>query len=256
MTSTAVVPAGEVEDDFGLGDVNTNVVPRVSVLKDGTFKNDQTGEVFSTLNCVVLGLVKQRVLWPAVVSEGVSKPLCRSIDSLLGNPSTEFPKSMTVTGTVNEDGSRNCADCPAKDWGSHPGRDVPWCSEQLVLPILIDGEAPALLTFQRASSKVTNAYLSDFKRRKTGAFVNVTTITLEAHVRGQVEYATPIFAKGEATDVELHPFYRETFLGIRSFLTTPRADNDEADSDAPASTSSSPQASTLAKADDFDEEPF
>lgn len=251
-TETAVVPVGPVEEDYGLGDVNTNVVPRLSAQKDGTFKNNITNEVVPTLRCIILGLVKQRVMWDAEVKEGEQKPLCRSSDALKGFPGTGFPTSRATAGIVNDDGTRDCASCPLKEWGDDGSK--PQCAEQLVLAVLVDGDSPALLTFQRASVKPTNTYLSDFRRRKTGAFTHWTTIDLEVKTRGQVQYSLPIFTKSEATDTEKHPFFRETFLGIREFLTRPRAENE---TESPTtSEQAAPKRQAPVVVEDDDEVPF
>src|SRR6478609_6477448 len=103
---TAVVPAGsaamaaydpEADRDLGLEDFDEEdlVMPRFSIdHENACFKDNASGEQTQTLECIVLGLVKQRVLWD--VEPGASTPLCKSYDNHQGyaNPKS-FPWRAT-----------------------------------------------------------------------------------------------------------------------------------------------------------------
>lgn len=218
-------------DDTGLGDFDSNVIPRLSIDAEGVFVNNLTNERHAELDVVILGVVKQRVLWPETMGSDGDKPLCRSINGVVGTAGPGRPDTPGIV--THADGTFACSTCPLAEWDSHPSRGVPWCSEQLVLPLLIDGAMPALLTVQRSALKSTNAYISDFKRRKTGAFTHFTKLTLSPMKRGKVDYSVPVFTKANPTDPSLHDGYLLQFRGIREFLTTPRSEDDTT-SPAPA----------------------
>jgi hypothetical protein len=75
-------------------DVTDLRVPRISIdHKNNLFVNNLSKEKFETLTVIILGLVKQRILWPVKQDED-SKPLCKSPDNRHGFPKTseDLPK--------------------------------------------------------------------------------------------------------------------------------------------------------------------
>jgi len=204
-------------------------VPRINIdHATGEFVDDLSGERTTTLTVVLLGLIKQRVLWPAVMGEDKSPPLCRSYDYKVGRPGEEFPWEASGFDQGAAPADENglvvpCSSCALKEWGSHPKRDkVPWCQEQfifsLVRPVGEGGFAPAILTFQRSAMKACKGYVSVFQAAGQPLFTVVTTITLQQESRGTVKYATPSFSKGRETKQDNWPSFAEQSRGIRSFL--------------------------------------
>jgi hypothetical protein len=215
-------------EDFSPGDM---AMPRLKIIHDtAVFEDSLTSETHATLEVVLLGLVKQRILWPAEMSEEKSAPLCKSYDFDYGNPNPEtFPWGKA--GLSRSDGEHPaCADCKLKEWDSHPKNGTPWCTEQFTFPLLMANEAgmaPAVLTVQRSAIKPCKSYLSSFVRSRSPLYTCVTTITLEARKRGTVSFAIPKLVKGAATDDAMWPEFAEQYRAIREFLQTPASQPDE-----------------------------
>lgn len=227
-TALATLP-----DDFddGLEDFETSdmVMPRVNLVHaDQEFEDNLSGERFSELEVVILGLVKQRVMWAEEVDEG-DGPLCRSNDAKIGSPQENFP--WDASGFAEGTEEPPCEQCNFSQWQNNK---PPACNEQYTLPVLmpIEGQgfiAPAILTFQRSGLKTTRSYLSSFKRSGTPTFTATTTISLEAKKRGSVVYSTPKFQKGEPTDADNYQMFAQQYRSIREYLHSVGAVFDDED---------------------------
>ncbi len=240
--SQDVVPAGTY--DTGLDDLTPQdlVVPRLKIKhKDGVFEDGATSEQTPVLYCIILGLVRQRVLFHHNVEDG-DVPMCKSPDSNVGYVNLEAPKKkffpferagFNPNDFPPDDEGRvmlPCQGCKLKDWGSHPVTDnKPYCADQYTLPIywastLEDLEAgnfqPGLLTFQKSGVTPAKRYLGSFKQKNVGAYTAVTEISLNMQTRGQTVYCTPVFKKLAETDAEQWPQYSEHYAGIRNFLVS------------------------------------
>src|SRR5438105_7321347 len=106
--------------DSGLDDLDQfkgRTVPRLNIEHDkGVFADNLTGETFSELNIVPLGMVGQRVLWPEKLKAG-DVPLCRSLDMKQATPAENFPwKASGFEKDDLHDGSLACAGCNLKEW--------------------------------------------------------------------------------------------------------------------------------------------
>lgn len=272
------LPAVAEDVTTGLEDVDITDF-RLPMLKinhvESVFEDTLDGSKHDAMKVVILGLVKQRVMWDTEIKEEAGPPLCKSFDHKTGFPSEAFPWDQQTVferpADVTEANPLPCQACPLKEWGSHPTRqDIPWCTEQHTFIVMVDVSdtdepnwAPALLTVQRSSMKASNAYLSSFARSKTPMFKVFTTITLEGKKRGTTRYAVVKFAKGEATPNELWPTFGETYLKIRSIIQTPRVKEEE-EEDVPKPTRKAPTTDAktgtadviTVEADDDDEVPF
>jgi hypothetical protein len=279
-----------VEDMTGLEDFEESdaVIPRLVIEHaDAVLKDSLTNERFESLEVIILGLVKQRILWDVEVDEG-DKPLCKSFDHDHGRPdAANFPWDHTPfnRSDFGDDPTLDCESCPLKEWGSHPKRDTPWCTEQFVLPVVVpfsednDTGAAAILTLQRSSLKPARAYISGFARSQTPLFTVRTTIRLDGLKRGSVTYAVPEFTKGNGTDESMWAHFAAQYRDIRTFVSTERTFGKDApegseptaepassttssaapsgvdDEPAPA-TSAEPEAPTDAPPPDDDDIPF
>jgi hypothetical protein len=248
---TDIVPADQTYVD-GLEDFDESdmMMPtlRIGHNQDvGVLIDNLSGERFTSLEVVILGLVKQRILWNPEIGETKEDPLCKSYDYDTGYPDpenpTRFPWSASgfqapVIGQPVP--PINCGDCPLKEWGTHPKNDSPWCTEQhtyVVLTIANDTYAPAILTLQRTSLKASRAYMSSFARTKTPMFIVTTNISLSIQKRGNVDYSVVVLGRGRPTPVELYDNFKAQYRRIRGILHTPRSgDPDEVPVAAPAST--------------------
>lgn len=226
------LPAIPADDMLGLEDLSMSDValPRINILGiDGVFEHSLSRERFERLDCVILGLVRQRILWPAEMGDEKSPPLCRSMDFKVGTPSADFP--LQAAGLKSLPDVISCETCALKEWGSHPQGKRPWCGEQWHFAIMLldnDGAmSPAIWTVRSSGITPARGYLSSFLTKRKPSFTNVTHVTLDQRKRGTVRYSVPIFAMGDRTDAELYPVFRDTYLAARSFLQTERtADED------------------------------
>lgn len=238
MTSTDVALTGDNGVAIGLEDFDTSdmVMPTLAINhKEGVYEDSLSNEKFNELNVVLLGLIKQRVLWPAEVGDEVVPPLCKSYNFSEGITGKDFPWSEAgfTPPADYENGdevSLPCASCKLKEWGSNPSGDTPWCSEQHTFAAMMntadEGDepnwVPTIFTVQRTGIKPSRTYVTSFARSKTPLFTSYTNLKLDVRKRGSVDYAVPIFSKGPATDRELWPLFTENFLSIRDFVQTPR----------------------------------
>lgn len=226
-------------EDF---DVSTDaIMPTIKIDHDeGKFLDSLSGEMFDSLNVVILGLVKQRIMWEADPSD--NPPLCRSLDFKVGMPGEKFPwKDSGFDRPAETEGvTLPCETCQFQQWGSHPKNDTPWCSEQhtfaILMPVGENGWAPALFTVQRTGIKPSRAYLTSFARAKTPTFTVHTVMTVDHRKKGTRPYGVPIFTKGEATDQDDWPEFAQQYANIRSFIQQPRNLDRESSEETPVAT--------------------
>jgi hypothetical protein len=221
-------------DDFGMEDA---VIPRLAIVhKDAQFKDSLSGETFDSVKTILLGLVKQRILWHTTVDDD-DWPMCRSVDHEHGfpNESEDQPKDKRfpweLSGFRPEDypadsgGQRKlpCSGCALKEWGSHPDGKRPYCSEQFTMPVLYDPQdnglwVPAIMTFQKTGLKPLKSYLTSFARNRTPAFSAITEIGLDPRQRGATDYAVPTFRRVGDTEEENWRDYSVNYRTMRDFL--------------------------------------
>lgn len=255
-------------EEFGIEDA---VIPRITIVhKEGRFKDSLSNQEFESINCIILGLVKQRSLWHPTVDEG-DWPMCRSMDHNTGFPnlSDEQPKDKRFDKLWEKAGfdpkdfppddegrvRLPCASCQLKEWGSHPDGKKPYCSEQFTLPILYDPDGdgiwvPAIVTFQKTALKGLKAYLSSFARSKSAAFQAVTEITLRMEKKGSTDYSVPEFKKIGTTDEENWLEYSTNYRTMANFLRADPGTRDDSEDSTP--TPKPAEAKEESKADDSD----
>ena len=236
----ANLPAVPDADNFGLEDFDIKtdmVMPKLQIdHTDGVLVDTLSGEKFEKISVVLLGLVKQRILWPPEVTEQKENPLCRSLNFHEGQPDPENPQRFpwSASGLDQPTSPMNvaCSECKLKDWGSNPKNDSPWCTEQWTFPLAMMVNdltwGPATLTLQRSNLKPARSYLSSYARAKEPLFTAVTEVKMNPMKRGSVKYVTLSFSKGAPTDIQLHPEFRNEFLRIRDWLQAPRSSEERA----------------------------
>ena len=215
--------------------------------KTAEWINSLSGEELDEVEAVLLGMMKQRILWPVEVSDDGSPPICQSIDFRVGRPMEGFPVKVsgfdkkTVASAIEQaelgpDGDSDlllpCKDCGLKDWGSHPSRDVPWCSEVHTYPLFLvhrdeDGAVEsferAVLSVSKTGIKPSKGYVTSFVSRHQPMYTAYTLLTLKAQSRGTVDFAVPNFKKIGETAAEDWPEMSATLRAMQTFLLTPRA---------------------------------
>ena len=232
-------------EDFGLEDA---VIPRLRILhKEAVFEDSLSGEKFDSVYMIILGLVKQRILWHQIVDDD-DKPMCRSANFETGFPnlSEDQPREKrfpwAASGFRPEDYPPGpdgkirlpCSGCNLKEWKSHPDGKRPYCSEQFTLPILYSGDlhgdyVPALVTFQKTSLKPLKSYLSNFARTKNPAFVAITQVGLDMLHRGQTDYSVPKFRKAGETEDDNWRDYAIQYQTMREFLQAEPGSREESE---------------------------
>lgn len=259
--------------DTGLDDLGSDLaVPRLKIAhKEGKFVDPSDNMRYPEIVCIILGLVRQRVLFDAKVdTNNPEKPMCKSPDTAIGFPNMNpenakkgFPwdkaKLDPAQAGRDDDGRTviKCATCHLKEWDSHPLGDKPWCSEQFTLPILFapnleqlqagDG-MPALISFQKTAIKPTKAYLKTFQLRKIGAFTVYTKLGLLVEKVGDNIFSKPVFTRIGDTEFSSHLDYSEQFVAISKFLKEQRPpapdDGSETDDARSALASTTPAAAS------------
>jgi len=237
--------------DIGLEDVGVSdvVIPRLGIIHDeALLKNNLSSETYDKLDVILLGLVKQRVMWSDEVGESGSRPLCKSPDFENGFPNTrddvpkdkrfdwsqsnfnpeDFPAEKGLNGMV----TLPCAQCVFKEWDKQGWKQPP-CAEQHTYPLLYttdEGEswAPALFTTQKTGIKPSRQYISSFAQTKTPMFTVHTELSLTLQSRGTVRYSIPSFKRKGQTERENWAEYGNQYRSIREFIRqAPRRQDDE-----------------------------
>jgi hypothetical protein len=226
-------------EDFTMEDA---VTPRLKIIhKQALFEDTLSRQQFNSINCIMLGLVKQRILWHHKIDDNASDsmPMCKSNNHDIGFPLTDeevpaskrFPWELSgfdpAAFTPDEEGLIHlpCEGCKLKDWGSHPMGDKPYCAEQFTTPVLYDSNGdgsawvPAIISFQKSSLSPLKAYFTGFQRARNAAFMAITEISLELRKRGDNEYSVPNFRKVGETEDTTWRAYSAQYRQMRDFLT-------------------------------------
>jgi hypothetical protein len=235
------------DEDLGLEDVGAGdvVLPRLSIKHlDAVFEDNLSKRQYPELEVIVLGLVKQRVMWDADPDDG-DKPQCKSPDFDNGFPNTneDIPKDKRFPWEESNFNPANfapdpemnnlihlpCASCVFQKWGAD--KTPPPCAEQHTYPLLYNStpdappeEAiwqPALISFQKTGIKPSRSFISGFSQSRTPMFTVHTTIKLQQLSRGQVRYCVPSFTIGDSTDRSKWENFATQYRQIREFIRQP-----------------------------------
>ncbi len=248
------LPAQMSDYMTGLEDLDTSTLamPRVQVQhKVGTFKDAMTGEEFPEMKGIMLGLIKQRVMWPKDQIDG-GKPMCKSNDALNGYPLMEgdpdnvFPwedaPGLDPNQIPKDEHGRlviPCASCPFAQWTKdRKGKSVPpRCAERYTLPFLYTtdddwkiGEPldrAGIVAFQGSGIKPSKDYLGSFARSKKPVYSAYSAVRLEQRQRGSVDYSVPVFTRLGTVDETDWPDLSDALSETREMLRMPPRANDE-----------------------------
>jgi len=232
-------------EDFGVEDIS---MPRLVIDHDDcVYKDSQTEQTFSSLETIIFGIHKGRIMWGEISdSDNANPPLCKSTDFKHGFPNMDpeagkmqqFPwnaqtvyKPEDAKAIQLADGnfslpSLDCEPCHFRKWNTDPTGKRPWCGEVITFPlvykIIENGEEvwmPALFSVKRSGLKNAKNYVTPFATRKTPMFTVVTTLGLQQNKRGKVTFGVPTFSKTGETDQGDWPMYHEQFLSAYTFLS-------------------------------------
>lgn len=233
----------------GLGSFDTSsvTIPRITIdHEQGKFKDNLSGLLHDELNVVILGLVRQRILWPKKMGDS-DKPQCKSRNAdvgypvLEGDPKVVYPfrsSNLDVTDLF-DDGHGNkalaCASCNLKEWTGPKGeKEPPRCSEQFTF-VMQDEEVGAnmLYTVQRTAITPAKKYITSFIQRGQAMFTRETKLTVKVVGGSQRSYGVPVFTGGDPTDSTRWADWGEEYDSIAAFITRPpQGDGNEEDGEA------------------------
>lgn len=239
------LPAIVEDDEFsidGLEDFDDTRIsmPRIAIVGDeGVFKDGNSGEEFTTLTGVPLGMIKQRAMFPKGTAE-LGPPQCKSNDAQTGYPSFDgdedriFPwdeAGLNPHGQNKDEHGRvtiNCKDCPFARWSKVKGKDEkPRCTERHTYPLLYstngssDYDHAGVLSIQSSSMSNSNRFLSAFKTARQPLYTATVELTLDKKKNGMVKYSVVQFKRLGTTDVADRPTFSEQLAGIREYLRRP-----------------------------------
>lgn len=168
---------------------------------------------------VILGLVKQRTMWPPREEKANREAQCRSVDGELGTPTATFPwgEWSAATGDPNILDAIDCAGCPfAKFHGNRPR-----CGEEWVTPVLMHGDALAAIRFSASGIKPLRDYLAPLVAARLPAYTRMTNIKLERVSSNGMTFAKPSFSGSPSSDDQMDGYYSDRLREIRELLTSP-----------------------------------
>lgn len=238
---TVSVPGSSAEST-GLEDVDASDVriPRLNIdHKKAVFVDNLSNQEYPKLDCILLGLVKQRIMWHHEVGTD-EKPLCKSPNFQVGFPIASgqahlFPwdkSDFNENDYKSDEGLTTlpCEKCNFREWGTHADGKKPACAEQHTYPLLFNPDlseetdstgqnlVSALFTTQHSGIKPSRDYLSSFIRMKTPLYTVLTTVTLSQQKRGSNQYCVPVFRVGNKTPTDSYPYLSQQYRSIREFV--------------------------------------
>lgn len=241
-TSTAMEPVDGLED-IGSADLVLPILKLAHKDPEWGFENSLTNEISKELNVIVLGVVKQRILWPPDPGAEGEGPICRSYDFAHGIPDpekwlaiVEKPRTGHPSGfardLIEAGGPLECGSCPLKEWDTHPKGAKPWCDEQWTVPLMLIGDdgslSPTLISFSRTAIKPIKNYVTAFATQNKPMYVAITKLVATQQFKGTNPYTVPKFVKVGDSDPGAWPYFSSQLNGIRQFITTPRQRREDA----------------------------
>jgi len=234
------------------------VIPRLQILhKEGRFRDTLTNEEFAPLErAILLGLVKQRILWHSTVDDG-DLPMCKSPDHNTGYPNVDedtkkdkrFPWDLSGFKQSDFSGDQPqlpCEGCKLKEWETHPDGKKPYCAEVYQLPLMYapnedsDLWIPAIVAFSKTGLKTLRNYLSGFQRRQAPLFSAVTRVELELNKRGGNIFSTPKFTKVDDIPQADWREHSLNFSSMKAFLQRPPREFEDEGGPAPSDNTARP----------------
>lgn len=261
MTSSNLPATVAEEYGTGLEDIEDEItaVPRIGIdHKAGVFKDSLSGEEFPRIYGVLLGMVKQRVMWEPGDIEPGAKPQCKSQDSVTGYPNmsgkpgesfpwAEAPGLDPNTQPKDEHGRIiiSCDGCPFAQWGPRDAKGKskpPPCKERHTYPVIYNRTAPTgtdpydapymesgIVSFQGSGITPSKKFLSAFVRNKLPLYSAVVEIKLNVNKRGMVEYSVPEFTKLGQVPTEEWELYGRELAPMRDYLKRAPRPGDDSD---------------------------
>lgn len=197
-----------------------------------------------TLDVVMLGLVRSRVLWPGEHHHqiGGRRPICQSPDSTTGYTDMQFPFSDAGNPRIQSSvGVENritikCENCSLRKWN---GKEPPRCNHTWNVPMVIRSNVIVddpgvqltpftvhMVAFSKSAVRELENYMTPFRDSRTPLYTAYTRMKLSRVERGGTDrYSVPSFETAvDGNDTPLKLGYRqfsEALHKCTEFLTTP-----------------------------------
>lgn len=250
-TTGSNLPAVPGQYETGLEDFDVateGAVPRINIKHgdESFWKINIREELFSTFRAIPLGLIKQRILWPAQYQGDDADPLCKSVDNqngILDWPNFPWQASGFDATDISQNPSYDevgnvvlpCQGCRLKEWGSHPLGKQPWCNQQATIPMLVDLGAdpnnpewmPAVVSFSKTGLRPINNFITPYAARREPLYTSVVEFSLKPATSNGRRYAVPSVREIGKTDNSKWIEYSQQYAQMRAFLTTPPTKRDE-----------------------------
>lgn len=229
--------------ESGIDGLSADEIPTPRLLIDhhqGVYTDNQTEVPRTELIGIVLGFVRQRIMWPKELPDDGGSPMCKSNDSENGlpnmDPASEFafpfaespfnPNDLQVNQELNRV-LLPCSNCTFTDWSGQGNKTPPRCSEVFNLIVMFDAYGtgdlqPAFFPLKKSALKNAKAFLARFKQRSLPAYSEFAHFTLEHRKRGGNPYSVPVIKAAGPTNPEMWPAFSENYASLRDFAMRTR----------------------------------
>lgn len=227
-------------DDLGMDEIPT---PRVFIdhrpdgFSEGKYTDNQTGTFRDEFYAVVLGFVRQRIMWPKELDDSsVAMPMCKSNDSTKGLPNVDptsesaFPwhEGSFDPNSLHVDPEYNrvllpCENCSFKEWSGKGSKRVPpRCSEVFNLIILFDPYGtgslqPGFFSAKRSAIQPVKQYLAQYRQQGVPAYSQFAHFSLQHLKRAGNPYSVPVIKAVGPTSRDHWPDFSENYRTLRDF---------------------------------------
>lgn len=159
--------------------------------------DDLTGEVYRSIEIVILAFPPSRAWWEKTIDEGGGgRPDCSSLDMIAPLPNSPIRQAPL------------CAGCDKAKWGADGER--PACTESVnVLAYDQNGDRFVWLRFAGTGLRPFKDYISALTSRRILPFATGTLVELEERKEGSLEWLVPKFGIGSALTADVARPLRE-----------------------------------------------
>lgn len=165
-------------------------------------------DTVTEFDAVVIGGVKQRIMWPPYGAAGDRRPLCKSNNNREGYPQVNFPWNdarSIYEGDAPIEGHEHdtlkCTDCQFKLNPRHyKDMALPVCESSYKLILLDPQDRVVIFNAQGAAKRVVAHYAKWFQQNNQPMFTHITRFELTSVKNNGNRYADLELRKGGPTD--------------------------------------------------------
>jgi len=187
---------------------------------------------------ILLGAVRQRVMFTPRDEGGGGTLECRSSDFAQGKPTRTFPVDASnfplfaINEAQQQEGSfLACGACTFAEWStSASGNKVhPRCTPQIAVPLLIPSmnmNEPftlAVVSYQRSAEQPITEYMKEFTKANRPAYTAITRLRLDINLGKTFKYSKPTFTNIANVGEEFWPALSAIYQAAKVIIKTPPA---------------------------------